>query len=187
MNLPEIKTTRKTGDEVFCYGDKELTFNLIDFWQWANSDLVSNTARGILAEYIVAKALGLGKDDVRIEWNPYDLVTDTGIRIEVKSSAYIQSWDQEGYSKIQFSIKKTRTWDPKTNQIDNKPTRSSDVYVFALLVHKDQGTINPMDLSQWEFYVIPTKILNELKKKQNSITLSSLINLSGRPIKYFQL
>ncbi len=29
-----------------------------DFWQWAYSDLVGNTDRGTLAEYIVAKAIG---------------------------------------------------------------------------------------------------------------------------------
>jgi hypothetical protein len=29
-----------------------LDFSILDFWQWAASDLVGNTNRGLLAEYI---------------------------------------------------------------------------------------------------------------------------------------
>ena len=87
-----------------------------DFWQWAYSDLISNTDRGILAEYIVAIALGID-DAVRVPWGPYDLVTPAGIKIEVKSGSYIQSWNQSEHSKIQFSIKKTLEWIPATNSV----------------------------------------------------------------------
>ena len=31
-------------------------------------------------------------DRVRIEWGSYDLLTPSGIKVEVKNSAYIQSW-----------------------------------------------------------------------------------------------
>ncbi len=31
---------------------------IVDCWQWAYSDLISNTERGVLAEYLVAKAVG---------------------------------------------------------------------------------------------------------------------------------
>jgi hypothetical protein len=65
---------------------------LLDFWQWAYSDLLSNTNRGRLAEFIVARALSLGLTDVRIEWDAVDLVTPTGVKVEVKSAAYLQSW-----------------------------------------------------------------------------------------------
>ena len=30
-----------------------------EFWEWAYDDLLANTTRGVLAEYIVAKALGI--------------------------------------------------------------------------------------------------------------------------------
>ena len=54
--LPAIQATRKNGKECFQGMDGE--HSLQDFWAWAFSDLVSNTERGKLAEYLVAKAMG---------------------------------------------------------------------------------------------------------------------------------
>ena len=54
--LPAIKVTRKSGKE--CFQGMEGERTLKDFWAWAFSDLVSNTERGKLAEYIVATAMG---------------------------------------------------------------------------------------------------------------------------------
>lgn len=138
------------------------------------SDLVSNATRGRLAEYIVARALGISTAGVRDEWAAYDLITPHGIRIEVKSAAYLQSWHQTALSKITFSIRKARTWDSKTNLLDDTPVRSADVYVFALLAHQDKATLDPLDLDQWEFYVVPTRVLDERARSQHSITLASL-------------
>lgn len=59
-----------------------------DFWRWAYSDFLSNTLRGVLAEYIVASALGC-TEAPRREWHAYDLVTAGGIRVEAKSAAYL--------------------------------------------------------------------------------------------------
>ena len=42
------------------------------FWEWAYDDLRANITRGVLAEYIVAKALGIRHTN-RIEWDQYDL------------------------------------------------------------------------------------------------------------------
>ena len=79
-------------NEKFVGGESTpLAVTVGDFWQWAYSDLISNTDRGILAEYIVAIALGID-DTVRVPWGPYDLVTPAGTKIEVKSGSYIQSW-----------------------------------------------------------------------------------------------
>lgn len=39
------------------------------------SDLVSNSIRGKLAEFIVAKALGVDTNMARDEWQSYDLLT----------------------------------------------------------------------------------------------------------------
>jgi hypothetical protein len=36
-----------------------------DFWGWSRSDLLDNTERGVLAELIVAAALGIPADGVR--------------------------------------------------------------------------------------------------------------------------
>ncbi|TFD36626.1 hypothetical protein E3T37_13455 [Cryobacterium sp. TMT2-10] len=63
-----------------------------DFWQFAMGDLRMNNARGYLAEFIVGRALGLNHAQ-RVEWDAYDILFGD-ITIEVKSSAYLQSWDQ---------------------------------------------------------------------------------------------
>ena len=58
MELPRMKVTRKSGKE--CFQGMGGEHSLQDFWAWAFSDLVSNTERGKLAEYLVAKAMGCG-------------------------------------------------------------------------------------------------------------------------------
>jgi hypothetical protein len=60
-----IKVTVKTGDECFHSIGASLGYTLLDFWRWSASDLVSNATRGRLAEFIVAKALGISVNAVR--------------------------------------------------------------------------------------------------------------------------
>ena len=184
--FPLLKPTRKTGGERFRSGQAEMDFTLLDFWQWAASDLVSNTGRGHLAEFIVARALGLGIGDVRREWDPYDLLMNE-IKIEVKSAAYVQSWFQKKLSVISFNVPARRGYDPETNTVEPEPKRHADVYVFALLGHQDKATINPLDITQWVFYVLPTYVLNQRKRSQVSITLKSLVSLCGLPTSFASL
>jgi hypothetical protein len=129
-------------------------------------------------------ALALGIDDqIRNDWNPYDLSTPDGLRIEVKSSAYLQSWKQV-LSRISFDIKPTYSLVPKTPKQSPEKLRESDVYVFCLLKHQIQETLNPLDLDQWEFFILPTRTLNEKVPKQKSIALSSLLKLKPIKVRY---
>jgi hypothetical protein len=184
--LKGITTSPKKGDEKFCANNKNLGYTLKDFWIWSVSDLMSNATRGRLAEFIVAKALGVAKG-VRNEWAAYDLKTPRGKKVEVKSAAYLQSWLQDDYSTIQFSIRKTKELDLKKGGYRGKPKRHADVYVFALLAHKDKPTVNPLNINQWDFYVVPTTDLNKYPRSESSITLKSLDTLSGGKVNYFQL
>lgn len=84
----------KTGNEYFLMQNLYLPHTLLDFWKWNSSDLLSNATRGRLAEFIVATATGVDLNKPREEWVTYDLTTPEGIKIEVKSSAYIQTWEQ---------------------------------------------------------------------------------------------
>jgi hypothetical protein len=147
---------------------------------------VSNSTRGILAEYIVGKALECIKEDIRDEWGAYDLKTQAGVRIEVKSAAYVQSWQQSRLSNITFNVPKTMGWDINTNKFDKEKNRQADVYVFSLLFHKDKKTVNPLDISQWEFFVLPAKVLDERERSQHSITLPSLKKLTNS-VSFFEL
>lgn len=184
--LGRISQHRRDGSERFhCAGD-DLGFDLRGFWEWSVSDVVSNATRGRLAEYIIAQAVGAA-DGVRDEWAAYDLHDPRGISIEVKSAAYIQSWHQDRFSTITFNCPKSRAWDPETNRQSDVQSRQAEVYVFALLAHKDQATLDPFDLSQWEFYVVPTVWLDERKRSQHSISLKSLRALHGDPVSFSEL
>lgn len=83
-DLKAIKVETKIGNEPFSFESQKLDFNLTDFWSWSQSDLLNNTLRGVLAEYIVRQDLGI-KKTVRTGWDAYDLETENGIKIEVKS------------------------------------------------------------------------------------------------------
>ena len=84
--LEHLVAKRMLGSEPFHYSGKPLGLDILGFWQWSASNLLSNAARGVLAEYIVACALGVA-DGVRATWEPYDLDTEEGVKVEVKSSA----------------------------------------------------------------------------------------------------
>ncbi len=184
--LPAIEITRKNGNEPFLVNNYPLPFNLLSFWQWSSSDLVGNALRGVLAEYIVASAVG-SADGTRTEWDSFDVETPEGIRVEVKSGAYIQSWAQKKLSTIQFDIRPTQGWDAKTNTYSLHKERQSDVYVFCVLGHKNQETINPLDLAQWVFYIISTTALNKTVGIQKTITLSRLLKLETTEVKYGEI
>lgn len=180
---PALKPTKKTGSETLRSGGQALPHTLLDFWRWSASDLVSNATRGILAEYIVASALGLA-EGIRAEWDAFDLVTATGLRVEVKSASYLQSWFHAKPSIITFDIRPTRHWDASTNARSLESKRQADLYVFSLLAHKDKVTLDPLDVAQWEFYLVRTADLNASFPTQKSIGLTGLIRLGARPIKY---
>jgi len=183
---PRIKVTRKTGSERLHNDGHETSVQLVDFWRWSSSDLLSNATRGVFAEFIIASALGL-VDNVRSEWDPYDLITQKGQRIEVKSAAYLQSWSQKELSKISFSIRPSRKWNSNTGQLENISERQADIYVFCLLDHQEQKTVDPMNLSQWRFFVISVDILNEQCAGQKSISLAKLLSLNPFEVSYEEM
>ena len=169
----------KSGNEVLTYRGDPLPVSLLDFWRWSVSDILSNATRGRFAEFIVASAIGVDLKQVRDEWQAYDLVSPEGVKIEVKSSAFVQSWNQVRPSVITFSIRPSRYWDANSNKQAKVPQRHADAYVFCLLAHLDKSTIDPMKMDQWKFFVVPTLALDGYKRSQSSITLKSLEKLSS--------
>ena len=188
IQYPRKLARRLTGQESTSSSTpQEPRLSVLDFWAWSASDLLSNATRGRFAEFLVAKALGISTAGVRDEWAIYDLELPDGSGIEVKSAAYLQSWGHKELSAISFSVRKSRSWDANTNEMADVPTRPAKAYVFALLRHQDKATVDPLNLDQWEFYVLPTWALDERKRSQHSITLKSLRSLAGPPASFASL
>lgn len=174
------QSIRKNGSEHFHRNGAVLPEQVIGFWQWCQSDLIANTTRGRLAEYLVALDLKVA-GGVRVEWDAYDLVTRDGITIEVKSAAYLQSWAQPRPSAISFDIRPTLGWSAATNEYSTERRRQAQVYVFALLAHLDRATLDPLDVQQWRFYILSTESLNTYSANGKRISLGALLRLEPTP------
>ena len=157
-----------------------------DFWRWAHSDFLSNAQRGVLAEYIVGKALNCLREK-RVEWDAHDLVTDEGIKVEVKSAAYIQSWAQKKLSDVRFDIGRKQSWFAKTNAFNDRRERAADVYVFCVLAEKDRERVDPLDIDQWFFIVLPSETINSKLGEQKTVGLSTLESIGARRIAFAEL
>lgn len=185
-NFPALEIQRKNGEEDFISSGKSLGFQLIDVWKWSVSDLVSNATRGILAEFLVASALGVSSG-VRNEWDAFDILLSDDTKIEVKSAAYLQSWAHTKFSNISFTIRQTYAWDSATNKLELALRRQADIYIFCLLKHLEKETLDPMNLDQWQFYLLPSKTLDEKVPKQKTISLAKLLKLEPHISNYENL
>ena len=171
------------GNEKFTLHGKDTGMTVLDYWAWSYSDLCDNTMRGVMAEFLVTSLFTIESTrsclHMRTNWLPYDATSPTGRRIEVKSAAYIQSWTPEDvYSQIKFDIGKKLAWDGTS--YTSKPDRNCDLYVFCVFTALTRD-ISILNLDYWEFYVLPTSVLNEKVPGQKSIALSSLFKLN--PVK----
>lgn len=202
-----------TGLEHLTNGGTVLPFHIAEFWQWAYSDMLRNTERGVLAEFIVKAAMELDgvytNNNIRSNFEPYDLVGPNieqmfmasqesenantvaylPCRIEVKSAAYVQAWEPHPGTipKITFSIAPAKV----PNEIgDYRPDaprqRNSDIYVFAIYTatKKEQNIFN---MNLWKFYVIKTSVLNEKCGEQKTISLAKLETLGASELSFNEL
>lgn len=182
-----------TGNEKFIFKDKDLGKTMLNFWSWAYSDLIRNVNRGAFAEFVVREAMNTQcrntppRTDFRVSMDAYDLLSPDGIRVEVKSSAYIQAWESEHPARISFRIAPAKSLDSSGNySADSQYCRHSDVYVFCVWTAMSREQ-NILDLSLWDFYVIATKTLDQKVPNQKTITLQSLLSLQPRKVDYFGL
>lgn len=180
-NYPALQIARKSGGETLHQNGRVFNCDLLDFWRWSASDLMSNATRGVLAEWIVARALGI-EQSVRVEWDAFDLLTPSGISIEVKSGAYLQSWAQAKLSNIRFDIRPTQLEYER-----GEAKRRAQIYVFCLLTHREQATVDPLNLEQWKFYVIASDALDREFGTQKTVALSVLLEKQPLKAKFDEL
>lgn len=116
-----------TPDEMFQFRGKDL-FSVEDFWQYAYSQL--DGMAETIAEFLVAKALGVEKAENVNYWTAYDMAYRNK-RIEVKATSYVHPWNKE-ISKIRtFSIAPTTTATGRT-RMPSGSCQGSQRYMYSV-------------------------------------------------------
>jgi len=136
--------------------------------------LVTNVLRGHVAEAIIALALEPEWNWCSADYAGWDFERADGFRLEVKQSAAMQSWSTGKPSKAVFDVAaRTGYWESGTEWI-GKAGRPAHLYVFAHHgVFGDHA--DHRDPAQWEFYVVPTSALPDVKQ----ISLSRIRPMSA--------
>jgi hypothetical protein len=153
-----------------------------DFWAWAYSDVLSNTARGVLAEFLVGSALGV-VDGVRVAWDPFDLLYEDA-KIEIKSAAYVQRWFQKKHSVVEWmGIGEQKAWNAATGTYSEEWKRWADCYVLCLYAERDRDVADALDVSKWEFYILSTERIYRELGTQKRVGLSKISRMT-EPVGY---
>ena len=160
--------------------------NVSDFWKWAYSDLLQNTTRGVLAEYIVAVLLNVDNTP-RNPWLPFDLRLKDGTTVEVKTMSRLQAWAQKQLSEPKVVISEKRSWDPDTGIMEQNPSLNADIYVICYFTSEDHSDADPLNLDQWNFFVLDKKEVADVLKKSKSISLKALNKMNKRSLKAHEL
>jgi hypothetical protein len=145
---------------------------VLDYWQWAHSDLLSNLERAIFGEYLVGRALGVTEGATRKEWDKIDL-RYKGKFIEVKTTGTKQRWvkAKEPSNRFDISKKYPYEWGLPSVDYSNEKIRAAHVYVFCVFGPKeDDGEVT--DVTQWRFFVFPRALVDLLWKNQKSVPLN---------------
>ncbi len=133
-----------------------------------NQALMENSFRGIWCEYMVAEALGSECKTVGTGWHAWDLQIGESkdafpqrIRIQVKNSARLQSWNAETgiESKCQFNLtlRKRPSYFEQYNV--GVPCEEfgflCDLYILCLHDDPKRKSANHGDPAQWKFFLLP--------------------------------
>lgn len=159
-----------SGNEPFTMGGSWSGHTVLDFWRWLGSDLNNNILRAALGEYIVSMAFDVPYNAVRDRWSAYDVMSKHGLRIEVKTAAYTQTWQQKKPSLICFDVAKKVA----EGIVPSIAKRYSDLYVFCIYM-ANTADQSPLELTNWEFYTVWTDDIDFRLGNQKSITLVSLV------------
>jgi hypothetical protein len=130
--------------------------------------LLDNTLRGVWCEFMLCEALGPECRPVGLAWHPWDLQigpdsadVPTRIRIQVKNSAVLQTWN-EAAGKASASIFNL-TWRRRPAYFDRShpgvPCEREgflcDLFILCHHPVADWEVADHRNPSQWRFYVLP--------------------------------
>ena len=159
-------------------GDSELDIDA--FRRWALGAISENRNRGIFAEWLVGQALGaIDEGAARLEWMPWDLKYRER-KIEIKASG--QAWSPRPNPRFDIGCRKYLWDEDKAEDIYlDPPARVADVYVFCLHTSELADNDNVTDPSAWQFWVIPTRTLDDRLGAQKTVGTATLDSLANRP------
>ena len=161
----------------FVNGNESLGITMLDFWKYQYSNIYD--MQEYIAEFIVGKALGINEPMNRDGWTLWD-IDYQGKRIEVKQTSYYHSW-QEKIANGKISQQRTFSITPAFTRYKDSTTsyeRQNDIYVFCLNTGTNEEESYPLDMANWEFYVVPTSVINDnCAPAQKSISLGKVRKL----------
>ena len=153
------------------------------FLSWAFGDTLDNTLRAVIAEFIVHQAVS-GLSSHRANWDAYDVTSQDGTTIEVKSSGLVHSWTSPKPSAPTYDISKKEPWLADENQYLGKTCRYSDVWVFAFHHEDRRDRADPFNVNQWEFLVTTSEWLDQTFGDQKTVRRSVLLASGLKPVEY---
>lgn len=163
-------------------------FSVLDYWKYAYSQMEAENST--IAEFLVARTLGIEKAENVNYWTAYDMAYRNK-RIEIKATRYIHPWSDKISQVRTFSIEPSNNayWGNGDSGVSSgkKLSRQSEVYVFCLNVNKNLKDENILNLDYWRFYVVPTYKINEYCKdnpNQKKISLNVVKKLAEHECLY---
>lgn len=194
--MDDIEKTREMNTAYRSYQEDDyFTFSgspvlsVLDFWRYCYGYLAGQSP--VIAEFLVAKALGIEKAENVAYWTAYDM-SYRNMRIEVKATEYVHSWNKKRISEMRtFSIAPSNNgyWGSKG---EGKLSRQNDLYVFCLNTNKEVQNPRPLILDDWEFYVLETVRINHYTEKignpdQKTMSLNVIRRMSENAVKWNEL
>ena len=154
------------GNEPLRVGGHDIALTVNDFWRWSFSDFSDFSTRDVFSKFLVASSLGLTADGSarqhcarNLLWSP---TGSAGIRISVRTAAYVQSGEAEHPDHILFVIPK-------------KP--DCDVRLFCVFKGMT-GAESPLKTDLWDFYALCSNALSESMSGRGYVTLPALMGLN---------
>lgn len=165
-------------NEKFIFNNNELDFGILDLWESKYSNIFN--MQDVIAEFLVEKALGIDKAQNTDYWTLYDILY-RGCRIEIKQTGYYHPWNENGeISNIRrFGITMANS-NYEFEDMENKIERQNDIYIFCLNTGETKENSNPMNIANWEFYIVPTKIINNICGDNKTIGLNKVREISKK-------
>ena len=174
------------GKEPFVFDGESVGFDFLDFWKFHYSNLYN--LQNEIAEFVVSKALGIDNAQNNQYWTLWD-ISYRGQRIEVKETSYYHSFNQEGKVSRRrvFGITKANgSYDP-ANSGNTEFCRQNDIYVFCLNTGDTKQSSHPLNLNNWEFYIVPTTVINERCGDNKTISLGRIRSLGFSAKRYNEI